>query len=166
MGATYLIFDGDKDKWGYGFLKGWAKNENIDFEFSDAHDLDSMTGRAQDEYYVKQKLRERMQKSDAVLVIVGEKTKNLYKFVRWELDLALELGLPIVVANLNDKREIDREFCPPVIRDACAVRIPFRRAAIKPALDNWPRSFRALNAAEKGKGPRHYTAETYRSWGL
>jgi hypothetical protein len=46
MGTTYVIFDGDKDKWGYGFLKGWAKNENIDFEFSDAHDLDDMTGRA------------------------------------------------------------------------------------------------------------------------
>ena len=35
------------------------------------------------------------------MVLVGEKTKNLYKFVRWEIELAIKLGLPIIVANLN-----------------------------------------------------------------
>ena len=36
-----------------------------------------------------------MKNASAVVVLVGEKTKNLYKYVRWELELALELGLPI-----------------------------------------------------------------------
>ena len=34
-----------------------------------------------------------MEKSSAV-VLVGDKTKWLYKYVKWELELALELGLP------------------------------------------------------------------------
>ena len=34
---TYVIFDGDNDIWAYGFMKGWKKNEHIDFDFDDAH---------------------------------------------------------------------------------------------------------------------------------
>jgi hypothetical protein len=163
---TYVIFDGDQDKWAYAFMKGWNKNENIDFDFRDAHDLDSMTGRAQDEQYVKGILRERMQQSSAVVLILGEKTKNLHKFVRWELELALELGRPIIVTNLNEKREIDRDLCPAIIKDACAVHVPFKLVAVKNALDAWPASFRRLDAAAKKAGPRHYAAEIYKSWGL
>jgi len=31
---TYIIFDGDKDMWAYVYMKGWKKNEHIDFIFS------------------------------------------------------------------------------------------------------------------------------------
>src|ERR1700730_6841568 len=45
---TYVVFDGDNDKWAYAYMKGWKINDRIDFDFRDAHDLDTMTGRAQD----------------------------------------------------------------------------------------------------------------------
>ena len=73
---SYVIFDGDNDKWAYGYMKGWKQNDRVDFDFRDAHDLDSMTGRAQDEAYVKSNLRERMKRSKAVIVLIGEKTKT------------------------------------------------------------------------------------------
>ena len=107
-----------------------------------------------------------MRKSAAVVVIVGKNTKNLYKFVRWELDLALELGMPIIVANLNEQRDLDRDLCPAVIRDACAVHVPFKIAAIKGALDAWPVEFRKMNASDKAKGARVYSADIYKSWGI
>lgn len=163
---TYVVFDGDNDKWAYAFMKGWKQNEHVDFDFRDAHDLDTMTGRAQDEHYVKGKLKERMNKSAAVVVLVGEKTKWLYKYVRWELDLALELSLPIIAVSLDDKREIKAELLPAIIRDKCIIEVPFKMKAIKYALDNWPSRFRTLNAGEKAGGPRHYTEETYKSMGL
>jgi antiphage defense system Thoeris ThsB-like protein len=75
-GAAYVIFDGDNDKWAYAYMNGWKTNKNIDFEYKDAHDLDNMTSRAQDEQYVKSKLRERMQNSTAVVVLVGEKDQK------------------------------------------------------------------------------------------
>jgi hypothetical protein len=53
---SYVIFDGDEDKWAYTRMKGWNALENIDFEFGDAHDLDTMTSRAQGEEYVKSRL--------------------------------------------------------------------------------------------------------------
>ena len=66
MGPVYVAFDGDKDKWAYGYMKGWKTNQRVDFDFEDAHDLDSMTGRAQNEDYVKSILKERMKQSDAL----------------------------------------------------------------------------------------------------
>lgn len=43
MGPVYVAFDGDNDKWAYGFMKGWKTNDRVDFDFEDAHDLDEMT---------------------------------------------------------------------------------------------------------------------------
>ncbi|KNY12946.1 hypothetical protein AKG11_31990 [Shinella sp. SUS2] len=162
---SYIVFDGDEDKWAYAYMKGWNANDRMDFNFSNAHDLDSMTSRAQGEDYVKRNLRARMQKSSAVIVLVGEKTKNLYRFVRWELDLALSLGLPIIVANLNESRRQD-DRCPPILRDKCVVHVPFKMRAIKYALDNWPNEFRRLPLTERQDGWRQYTAEQYRAMGL
>ena len=162
--TTYVAFDGDKDIWAYGYMKGWSENKRIDFELLDAHDLDNMTARARGEYYVKGKLRERMNKSKAFVLLVGESTKHLHKYVGWEIDLAVELGLPIIVVNLNNKSGLDRDNCPAKIRSgllkknrsargspspsACAVHIPFKLAAIRHALDRWPAEFRGLSQAK------------------
>lgn len=163
---TYVVFDGDNDKWAYAFMKGWNANERVDFNFYDAHDLDTMTANAQNEQYVKSKLRPRMEKSSAVVVLVGAKTKWLYKYVRWELELALELGLPIIAVSLDDKRQIDQSLLPAIIRDQCIIEVPFRMKPIQYALDNWPATVRSLNSIEKNQGPRHYNDQTYKSLGL
>ncbi len=166
-GNAYVIFDGDNDKWAYAFMKGWKQNENVDFNFEDSHDLDNMTSRAQDEQYVKTRLRERMNNSSAIVILVGEKTKNLFKYVRWELELALELGLPIIVANLNNKTQKDANLCPAVIRDVCAVHVPFKAKAIKRALETWPSAFRGLDYETKAAGSRYYDDPAwYRGMGL
>lgn len=162
---SYVVFDGDEDKWAYAFMKGWNANERVDFNFLNAHDLDNMTSRAQGEEYVKRHLRERMQKSAAVIVLIGEKTKNLYRFVRWEMELALSLDLPIIAANLNESRAQD-DRCPPIIRDQCVVHVPFKARAIKFALDNWPNEYRNMSAIDRAKGWRNYSDEQYRNLGL
>jgi MTH538 TIR-like domain (DUF1863) len=163
---TYVVFDGDEDKWAYAYMLGWKNNDRVDFNFNNAHDLDTMTARAQGEDYVKRNLKTRMKKSKSVLVLVGEKTKNLHKFVRWEMELALELGLPIIVANLNDKKNVDAERCPPIIRNECVVHIPFKMKIIKHALDDWPMSFAGFSNEDKEAGARFYKAQTYQSLGL
>ncbi len=48
-GTTYVIFDGDKDKYAYAFMNCWKVNDRVEFDFRDAHDLGVMTARAQDE---------------------------------------------------------------------------------------------------------------------
>lgn len=156
-GAAYIVFDGDNDGWAYRYMNGWTANRNIDFKYQNAHDLDTMTSRAQNEEYVKSKLRERMRQSTAVVVLVGDKTKNLYKFVRWELELALELGLPIIAANLSKKNGQDDARCPAIIRDkGSVVHIPYTLEALKFAMANWPGGFRKLSTAEINGGWRYY----------
>lgn len=159
---TYVIFDGDNDMWAYGFMKGWKANDKIDFDFHNAHDLRPLTDRASEDT-VKQKLRARMANSKQVIVLVGDKTKNLYRFVRWEIQLALKKDLPIIVVNLNDKRRHDDQLCPATLDDVYAVHVAFKMKIIRYALDNFP-----VEHAQRGSAsdPRHYHADVYTRLGL
>jgi hypothetical protein len=163
-GATYVIFDGDNDRYAYAFMKGWKVNDRVEFDFRDAHDLGPMTGRAQEEAYVKSQLRKRMEVSDQVLVLVGESTKYLKKFVGWEIELALKLGLPIIVVNLNDKGSMDNDRCPTSLRTGYVVHISFKRAIIKHSLENFPSEFRGRDRASTG--PRIYNDDVYQNLGI
>ncbi|RYZ84592.1 MAG: hypothetical protein EOP06_17810, partial [Proteobacteria bacterium] len=127
---AYVIFDGDNDRWAYSYMRGWRQNERVDFNFNDAHDLDNMTSRAQGEDYVKSRLKERMKQSKAALVLVGDSTKNLYRFVRWEIELAQQLNLPIIVVNLSGFRQQDDARVPPIIRDKTVVHVAFKMKII------------------------------------
>ena len=112
---------------------------------------------------MKRKLGERFSSAKQIIVLIGESTKNLYRYVRWELDVALDLDLPIIAVNLNGKRSMDTNLCPPIIRNEFVVHIPFRMRIIKYALDNFPDEH-ARNSTESGA--RFYTKSVYESLGL
>lgn len=38
---TYVAFDGDNDMWAYHIMQAWNENEHIDFNFCNAHDINS-----------------------------------------------------------------------------------------------------------------------------
>lgn len=137
---TYVIFDGDEDMWAYAYMLGWIKNEHIDFDFFNAHDIRPLAATAS-EAAVKSALRQRLLNTKQAIVIVGEKTKNLYRFVRWEIEMCLSLGIPIVVVNLNGVREMDAERCPPILRDTCSLHIPFKAKVVQRALDEFCDNF-------------------------
>lgn len=160
---TYVIFDGDKDQWAYRYMKGWKANRNIDFHFEDAHDLFPLTYRAQDENYIKSKLRERFKQTNQVVVLIGESTKYLYKYVRWELEVALGLGLPIIAVNLNNKRSQDEALCPALIRNhQKVVHVAFRMRIIKLAMDN----FSAFLRKNPSGTAWHYSDKVYKDLDL
>jgi len=158
---TYVIFDGDNDMWAYGFMKGWNSNENMNFNFHDAHDIGPLTDRASEET-IRTRLRERFSSAKQVIVLVGENTKNLYRFVRWEIEVAQKLDLPIIVVNLNGKKEMDSDRCPAILRNWPAVHVPFKMNAIQFALDNFPDEYPRLG---KDAGWRLYSSDIYRRIG-
>ena len=161
--TTYVIFDGDNDIWAYGYMKGWIENEHMEFDFIDAHDIKPLSDRASEET-IKARLRERFSTAKQVILLIGKHTKNLHKFVRWELELALELGLPIIAVNLNNKKVFDEDLCPAIIRDEYVVHIPFRAKIIQYALDNFPSEYVRRKASDGGT--RHYPASVYTKLGL
>jgi hypothetical protein len=164
-GVTYTIFDGYTDRWAYARLKGWNTLERVPFSFEDAHSLEAMTPRVQDENYVKSRVKQRMAGSSQALVLIGERTKNLYRFVRWEIELAID-AMPIIAVNLNGVRHMDRERCPPILREACAIHIPFTMKIIAYALDNFPSAWRSLTGLQRAAGARYYENTVYHELGL
>lgn len=160
---TYVIFDGDNDIWAYGFMRGWKQNEHVDFDFHDAHELKPLTDRANEET-VKRSLRERFRNAKQVVVLVGNSTRYLYKFVRWELDVALELNLPIVVANLNGSRRMDQNLCPPILRGEAVIHVSFNSKIIKYALDDFVDGI--VNLKASGETDFYYKDSVYKALGL
>jgi hypothetical protein len=160
---TYIIFDGDNDIWAYAYMKGWKINEHIDFDFHDAHDLNVITDRASEET-TKRKLRERFSSAKQVIVLIGEHTKNLFRFVRWEIEVAQNLDLPIIAVNLNKIRSYDSECCPAILCDKYVAHISFNAKIIKYALDNFPDEHARRDPNVEGN--RHYNKSVYEKLGL
>jgi MTH538 TIR-like domain (DUF1863) len=160
---TYVIFDGDADRWAYAFMNGWKSNENMDFNFHDAHDIGPLTERASDDT-IKARLRERLSNAKQAVVLVGENTKNLRKWVPWEIEISQKLDIPIIVSNLNGKRQMDPDRCPAGLRDWVAAHVSFKAKIIQHALDNFPDEYRRIQASASGF--RYYSDDVYKSLGL
>ena len=162
---TYVIFDGDEDMWAYAHMKGWKTLKHIDFDFNNAHDLKPLANNVDNEALVKRRLAERMENTKQVIVVVGEKTKNLYRFVRWEIEQAQRQNIPIVVAYLNKSRGLDNNLCPPILKGKNAIHVAFRMKIIKLALDNFPDFYK--NQIDKTKTSNwYYNASVYKNLGL
>ncbi len=78
-----------------------------------------------------------MANAKQVIVLIGSSTKNLYKFVRWEIELALKKKLPIVAVNLNNSRNIDLDNCPAILKGEYVVHVPFKMKVIRLCQSNW-----------------------------
>ena len=162
LDKTYVIFDGKQDMAAYHFMRGWKETNHVDFDFHDAHDL--YTEELSMRHAVRRWLRKRFASGRQVIVLVGEYTRHKHRFVRWQMDAALDLGLPIIAANLNQKRRLDPDRCPPVLMGECVVHVAFRARIIKYALDNFPEQF-ASRTSDLGKD-FYYDDSVYRSLGL
>jgi hypothetical protein len=108
---TYVAFDADTDIRMYYLMKAWKANDGIDFDFNNAHDLTTIREDSGEDA-IKRSLRERMNNSKIFILLVGENTMHLRKYVPYEIEIAQKANLPFIVVNLNGKRQIDRARCP------------------------------------------------------
>lgn len=160
---TYIAFDGDNDMHYYRLMTAWAENERFSLNFSNAHDLNTARDSSQEES-IKRQLRERFANSKLFIVLIGQNTRYLTKFVKWEIETAVRLGLPIVGVNLNHSRRKD-DLCPPAMRDALAVYVPFRDKIVSHAALNWPSDHQRYTSEGKS-GAFYYNDSVYLSLGL
>lgn len=160
---TYICFDGDNDMHYYRLMTAWKANDNHDFNFHNAHDLNTARDTS-DVESIKKQLRERFANSKLLIVLIGEKTKLLTKFVKWEMEVALRLELPIVGVNLDGNRR-QTDLCPPAIRDELVMYVPFGQKIIQFAMDNWPESD-AKHRKDGESGPHYYIDSVYNKLGL
>src|SRR3970040_1138428 len=121
---TFVSFDGDSDMNYYRLMQAWKQNDGIDFNFYNAHDLNTARDSSQ-EASIKAQLAERMRNSKIFVLLVGERTMYLQKFVRWEIEKAIHRDLPIIAVNLNGRRSMDESRCPPILRKELAIHVSF-----------------------------------------
>ena len=161
---TYVCFDADNDIHYYRLMQAWKQSDNTNFNFYDAHDLNNLLSTSTEET-IKRKLRERLKSTKIFIVLIGEQTRYLYRFVRWEMEQALSLNLPIIGVNLNGVRKLDSDRCPPIIREELAIHVSFNAAIIQYALERWEE--RHYDLKEEGEtGPYYYKASVYEDLGI
>jgi len=161
---TYVCFDADTDMRYYNLMKAWKENEYIAFDFHNAHDLNNLRD-GSSEVTIKRKLRERLQNTKMFIVLIGNSTRYLYKFVRWEIEYAIENDIPIIAVNLNNQRRYDNNLCPPILRDELSIHISFKQKIIDHALNNWGALHRIYRQKDE-VGTYYYVDSIYQQLGI
>lgn len=138
----------------YRLMLAWKENEHIDFNFANCQLAQEIN--SEDEAYIKRKCRERIDLAGTFAVLIGQDTRKKHKYVRWEMEVALEKGCRIIGINLDGSRKIVQETCPPIIRDIGAIFVPFSPKIVAHALANWKMD---------EKGNWHYKDEVYQRLG-
>lgn len=160
---VYVSMDADNDLKYYYLMKAWRQNDNTEFNFYDAHDINNILDKS--EASIKAGLQERFRNTKVFVLLVGEHTRYLYKYVRWEIEQAIKRNLPCIVVNLDGKRSMNSEKCPPIIRDELAVHVSFNSKILQYALENWP-DYDEEYRKEGKTGAYYYKDEVYKQLGL
>ena len=161
---TYVAFDGDKDIHYYRLMTAWHQSDRTTFNFYDAHALKQSRDTSSEET-IKSNLRARLNDSKMFILLVGESTKYLHKFVSWEIEQAIKRDLPIVVVNLNGKRSMDETRCPTLLRNHLALHISFNTKILEKSLLEWSSDY--FHLKREGKtGPFYYEDSAYSALGL
>jgi len=161
---VFVSFDGDSDIHYYRLMCAWKQSDNTPFSFHNAHDLIQSRDTSSEET-IKRSLAKRLENSKVFVSLIGERTRFLHKFVRWELEQAIRRDIPIIGVNLNGRRFQDTDRCPPIIRDSLAIHVSFNAAIIQHALESWPSQHRELRS-KRITGPYYYNNDVYHGLGL
>lgn len=151
----------------YRLMQAWRENEHIDFDFLDAHDINTALDSSQVET-IERRLSERLANTKQVVLLVGDQTRSKAgdgrSFLHHEVTVIKRLKLPVIFANLNQSRVTDRDRLPVALLEPYTISVSFQPKIIKHALDEFVDGY-AANVATK-KGPYYYKSGTYDQLGL
>lgn len=156
----YIAFDGDNDMQFYRIMTAWANNQYIDFDFYNAHELNYSHDWAQTES-IKKQLHARLENSKLLILLIGKSTKRLTRFVKYEVETAMRMELPIICVNLNGNRRKDA-LSPDWFGDYPRIYVSFKEKIIKYAMNNWPNDNNRLD----GGGSYYYSDNIYSLLGI
>lgn len=138
----------------YRLMLAWKASEHIDFDFTNCQLANEVN--SDNEAYIKSKCRERINMAGTFAVLIGQDTRTRHKYVRWEMEVALEKNCRIIGINLDNSRRVIDATCPPIIRNIGAIFVPFSAKIIAHALNNY---------VMKPNDDYHYKDEVYKQLG-
>lgn len=150
-------------------MTAWKKNQGIEFNFYDAHDINTALDTSQPET-IRRRLSERLANTKQCVVLISDTTKpkaaRSDTFLYYEVEAINRSELPVVFVNLNKSRRTQRAKLPTTLTERYSISIPFGQKIIMHALDEFPEDF-AENARSGSKtGPYHYVDSVYERLGL
>jgi hypothetical protein len=160
---TYVAFASENIHL-YRLMEAWRDNKRIDFNFFDAHDLYISRDTSKPET-IKRNLRQRMSNAKQVVLIgtpeARKKGGDGRSFLAYEVEAMMAFDLPVVVANHDGDKRVDRDFIPKPLLDAdyYTVSVALSPGIIKYALNNYAATFSASNK----RGPHQYPQSVYDS---
>ena len=163
---TYVAF-ASEDIGQYWLMKAWRENAKIEFDFFDAHDLFVSRDTSKPET-IKRNLRERLKNAKQIVLLGSSDGKRKgsdgSSFLAHEVEVIIEFNLPVVVANLDGDRRIDKNYIPSpfLASEYYTLSVSFQPKIIKFALDNYAQTF----AAGGKQGPHQYNPDVYTNLGL
>lgn len=138
----------------FRLMKAWKANTKFDFNFADFQIEKAIN--SENEEYIKSLIRKRINMSGTFISLIGADTKSKHKFVRWEMEVALEKNCRIIGVNLNGSRNFDNVRCPPILKNKGVIFLPFSPNIIAYALENFQK---------KEEGNLVYKDSVYRELG-
>jgi len=143
---TYVAF-ASEDITSYRLMQAWKKNQNIEFDFFDAHDLFISRDTSKPET-IKKNLRERMKNAKQVVLLISpyakKKGDDNKSYLSHEIDLIIEFNLPVVIVNLDQKRDVNTSLTLKKLNanNHYTISTSFNAAIIKYALDDYCLEFK------------------------
>lgn len=158
---TYVAFASENIHL-YRLMEAWRENEKIDFDFHDAHDLYISRDTSKPET-IKRNLRQRMSNAKQIVIIgtpeAKKKGSDGKSFLAYEIDIMMEFNLPVVIANHDGGKKVNRNFIPTPLLNAnyYTMSVALSPAIIKFALDNYAATY----ASSSNEGCYYYEQSVY-----
>ncbi len=129
-----LVGFSSTDLHSYKAMQAWKTNHNIDFDFTDCKLNYAIN--ANNEAYVKRKVRELIDETEIYMMLIGKDTIRRHKYIVWEAEIAIEKNCTIIGVNLDGSSKMEPETCPPIIQDIGAIFVPFSPEIVARAIEN------------------------------
>lgn len=177
--GTYIAFhaEGSPDPTAsdikyYRALKMWHANDKIEFKFVNSHEKVATVRDTSQAATIKRSLRERLDNSKNMVLIIGQRTRFDTDFVPYEIAYAVDTcRIPIIAAypgqSIIRAPNALRPLWPEALRaridngSASVIHVPFKQRAIDDAIGQF-----SHNKLPSGGGFGIYNDAAYRSFGL
>jgi hypothetical protein len=129
----------------YRMIKAWHEHDSLDFNFVNSHDKVAAVRDTSKRETIMRSLRDRLDNSKNMILIIGKTTKNDTDFVPYEIKYAIDTcKIPLIVVYTGYsgilKPSSHRDEWPAALASridantAKAIHIPFKRAIIDQAI--------------------------------
>ncbi|MFA6661851.1 MAG: TIR domain-containing protein [Bacilli bacterium] len=138
-GKIYVICHETFDVKAYNKLKDMRQTDDSQFNFIDSLSLSVQLNVLNDEE-LKLLLYKNMDEADIVLILLSKKVKSMRKFVKWQVEYAINQEMPIICINNSPLRSMDYSITPTKLKKRRSLFISYDSEVLELACMNWVQS--------------------------